>query len=76
MNISAIENEIVQEFELFEGIDLALLYCPGLQAERGRAGDAGDAEVAGVAHQRDFVEVDGQGGGCHGHGQLGKVDGR
>ena len=30
----------------------------GLQAQRGRARDAGDAQVAGVAHQGNFVEVD------------------
>ncbi len=30
----------------------------GLQTQRGGARDAGDAQVARVAHQRDFVEVD------------------
>ena len=29
-----------------------------LQAQGGRTGDAGNAQMAGVAHQRDFVEVD------------------
>jgi hypothetical protein len=34
----------------------------GLQAQGGGAQDAGNAQVAGVAHQRHLVEVDGKGG--------------
>src|SRR5690606_3248879 len=33
-----------------------------LQAQLGRARDAGNAQVARVAHQGDLVDVDGQGG--------------
>jgi hypothetical protein len=43
----------------------------GLQALGGRAGEAGNAQVARVAHQGDFVQVDRQ--GCFHGGQAGEV---